>query len=418
MARRDANETRSTPRLPDSAPLARIELESDAGLACETNAPVVLIGSRRDCAMAVQHGDVSQAHLALVNTGSSIVAVDLCSRTGTFINNQRVTVATVRPGDKLRIGSLDLRLEFAVPPESKGDAPRLSSPLKLSGGVAVDIKTLPAVIGRRQGCAVLLDTPDVSLAHALLVAIEGKPAIFDLGSRSGIILNRRRMSESWLHDGDELSIGGEKVRIGWKGPAGGLDGAPAAGAAAVHEEPAVEAAPEAAPAPLAAAALIPVAPELDFGGDTQGALEALEKHLAALALSLRARVGEADARMAEVDGAANQVTLERQRLDQERLWIESERRRLDSALKDIESQRDTLRAEEAAFRLREAEVSEAAAKIEAFKSALNDTAARLGGIESVAKNPAPFAAVMAKAKTAPLVDRPMFGAVLPPARPG
>lgn len=415
MARRDATETREPPRLPDSSPLARVELESDADQACETTAPVVLIGSRRDCALTLSHGDVSQTHLALVNTGVSIVAVDLCSRTGTFVNNQRVAVATLKPGDKLRIGSLDLRLDFPRPPESSGDAPQLASPLKLSGGVSTELKTLPAVIGRRQGCAVTIDTPDVSLAHALLIAIEGMPAIVDLGSRSGIILNRRRATEAWLHDGDELSIGGEKVKVGWKGPVGGVE---------QPDEPApAERRSTPAPAPVAAApATVPLAaaaaPELDFGGDTQAALAALEQHLAALAVSLRTRVGEADSRMQEVEAATNQVTLERQRLDQERLWIESERRRLDSVASDLDAQRDALKAEETAFRLREAEVAAAAAKIEQFKSALNETANRLVGLESAAKPQAPFAAVAARAKTAPIVDRPMFGAAQPPARPG
>lgn len=412
MARRESTETRDAPRLPESAPLARVELESDADLACETNSPVVLIGSRRDCGLTITHGEVSQTHLALVNTGVSVVAVDLCSRTGTFVNNQRVAVATLKPGDKLRIGSLDLRLDFVRPPESNGDAPRLASPLKLSGGVATELKTLPAVIGRRQGCAVTIDTPDVSLAHALLIAIEGLPAIVDLGSRSGLILNRRRTTEAWLHDGDELSIGGEKVKVGWRGPVGGDQ----------PEEPApvrrTAAQAHAEPEPEPVAVVAPTAPALDFGSDAQAALTALEQHLGALAMSLRTRVGEAESRMAEVDAAAGQVTLERQRLDQERLWIESERRRLDSAATELENQRNTLKAEEAAFRLREAEVSEAAAKIEQFKSALNETANRLGGLESTARNTAPFAALAAKGKSAPIVDRPMFGAPPPPARPG
>ena len=51
------------------------------------------------------------------------------------------------------------------------------------------LDSLPAVIGRRQACRVLIDTPDVSLAHALLLTINECPAVMDLGSRSGTFIN-------------------------------------------------------------------------------------------------------------------------------------------------------------------------------------------------------------------------------------
>ena len=76
---------------------------------------------------------------------------------------------------------------------------------------------LPAVIGRRQACQVVLDTPDVSLGHALLLAIEGRLAVFDLGSRSGTYVNSERVTLVWLRPGDHLSIGGEQLTVHWEG---------------------------------------------------------------------------------------------------------------------------------------------------------------------------------------------------------
>jgi hypothetical protein len=74
------------------------------------------------------------------------------------------------------------------------------------------------VIGRRHSSQVLLDTPDVSLAHTLLFMTEGCPAVFDLGSRSGTFLNGERVMLAWLNNGDRLCIGGEELSVAWDGP--------------------------------------------------------------------------------------------------------------------------------------------------------------------------------------------------------
>jgi pSer/pThr/pTyr-binding forkhead associated (FHA) protein len=120
--------------------------------------------------------------------------------------------------------------DSAPPPAGEHeDDFELRRPLRLTGAErSYELTALPAVIGRRSTCPVVLDTPDVSLTHALLFSIEDRPAIFDLGSRSGTYLNGQRVGLAWLADGDELSIGGEKLSLTF----GGLQETPPTTAAA------------------------------------------------------------------------------------------------------------------------------------------------------------------------------------------
>jgi len=223
MDQHNSTLARSKPTLPAGAPRVLLTAVAESvTVSAETTKLVTLIGSRRDCDLSIGQSDVSKVHCALVNTGTKIVVADLCTRAGTFVNGRPVSVATLCPGDELRVGSEPVAVWFAdamdgsVSPaadENQGDL-ELPRPLRLEGaGQSSELTRLPAVIGRRSACQVVLDTPDVSLAHALLFAVGGRPAICDLGSRSGTYLNGQRVGLAWLADGDVLSIGGEKLSL-------------------------------------------------------------------------------------------------------------------------------------------------------------------------------------------------------------
>ena len=218
---------RLKPTLPVDAPRVLLTAVAEhVTISTETTKPVTLIGSRRDCDLSIGNSDVSKLHCALVNTGARIIVTDLCTRSGTFVNGQPVSIATLRPADELRVGSEPVGVWFPEPadnlaPPSAGENEadlELQRPLRISGaGQSYELVTLPAVIGRRSACQIVLDTPDVSLAHALLFAIQGRTVIYDLGSRSGTYLNGQRVGLAWLGDGDELSIGGEKLSVTFGG---------------------------------------------------------------------------------------------------------------------------------------------------------------------------------------------------------
>lgn len=204
-------EQRDTPVVPVSAPLARI-IAPD-GSDCLTDRPVTLIGGRRNADLSLSGGDVSKLHCALVNTGKAIIVCDLRSRTGTFVNEEVALTATLRPGDRLRVGDIALKVEFEDPPlAAAGGVSSRQVDLLVDGRPA----TLPmpvAIVGRRENCDLAIDHPDVSLAHALVFELGETVCLFDLGSRSGTFLNGDHVGLVQLQEGDELAIGNVKIRV-------------------------------------------------------------------------------------------------------------------------------------------------------------------------------------------------------------
>lgn len=200
-------------RLSAQAPRARLSATlRDKALSCDVSRPVTLLGSRRDCPLCLDDPNVSSVHCAVVNTGAELLVLDLCSRGGVQINSTKIDVAALRPGDQLQVGPLPLLLEFEQEPPV---APQRSPlPLALTiRGERIEPSAWPFLVGRRKSCHLTIDTPDVSLVHAFLFLLNGRPVIFDVGSRSGVFRNDRRVTLAELHDGDQIRIGGEKLMI-------------------------------------------------------------------------------------------------------------------------------------------------------------------------------------------------------------
>jgi hypothetical protein len=62
-------------------------------------------------------------------------------------------------------------------------------------------------IGRSPDCEIFLDDVTVSRTHAVLVARDGGFVVEDQGSLNGTFVNRRRIDNAPLENGDELQIG-------------------------------------------------------------------------------------------------------------------------------------------------------------------------------------------------------------------
>ena len=69
---------------------------------------VTIIGCRPCVAIQLDHPDISLVHAALVHIGARLAIFDLTSATGTWINRQRVTLAALNAGDRLKVGPFEM----------------------------------------------------------------------------------------------------------------------------------------------------------------------------------------------------------------------------------------------------------------------------------------------------------------------
>lgn len=129
------------------------------------------------------------------------------------------------------------------------------------------------ILGSGSGATVKIADPKVSNLHAMLkVEKTGSVSVMDLGSEHGTTFKDQRIKDSvTLSPGDELNIGGSKVKVLWGDePAAAANGAANGATAAAPAAPAPTAA---APAPAAAAAATkpPPAPPRGLAGTGKNA---------------------------------------------------------------------------------------------------------------------------------------------------
>jgi pSer/pThr/pTyr-binding forkhead associated (FHA) protein len=302
-------------------PPVRVRLGGPAGPGSGAASPLVtLIGGRRDCHVPVNHSEVSKVHCAIVPTGRGYLVCDLCTRTGTFVNAARVHVAPLGLGDTLRVGPVEVVVDL---PAATADTPSsLPAAVALSlNGQAFNLAQTALVVGRRSTCDLVLNTPDVSPAHALVFAYRAQPVVFDLGSRSGTFVNARRVHLAALRDGDRLSIGGVNVRV--ECPLAATEDS----ADVVAVVPADDGAVTESAAPASGTGThdphaLPH-PRRAVGGDLAAAQRQLEQ-----------RALELDRRAAELDTLASLLELESEHLDR----LKADRIRREAAIEHAESQ--------------------------------------------------------------------------------
>jgi predicted component of type VI protein secretion system len=88
-----------------------------AGRSCELTAERTTIGRMEDNNFPIAEPSVSSHHCEILLRDNQVVVRDLNSTNGTFINGEPVIKETVlRPGQTLRLGSVELRLENGAPP--------------------------------------------------------------------------------------------------------------------------------------------------------------------------------------------------------------------------------------------------------------------------------------------------------------
>jgi hypothetical protein len=85
--------------------------EGFAGRTYELSVEKTTVGRVEDNAFQIAEPSVSSHHAEILLRGNDVVIKDLNSTNGTYINGEKVTEATLKPGQTLKLGSVELQLE-------------------------------------------------------------------------------------------------------------------------------------------------------------------------------------------------------------------------------------------------------------------------------------------------------------------
>ncbi len=211
------------PTVADAAP--RLTLVVQGGPQAGTQLPchrvVTLLGAREGCKVTLKHHRVSPVHVAIVNDGAQVLAVDLATEMGTVLNGLKMEHETLKDGDVLTVSPWELRVEIRQPahtgtadlhPFGLEPTPRLVVLEHLETGRIMQSNRDVCLIGRRHGCDIVVDDTRVSRVHALLASYFGRPIVFDLRSRNTTLVNDRPVEFRLLEDEDILTIGDSRFR--------------------------------------------------------------------------------------------------------------------------------------------------------------------------------------------------------------
>jgi pSer/pThr/pTyr-binding forkhead associated (FHA) protein len=88
-----------------------IQNQGMTGRACELHTDRTTIGRVEDNTFQIADPSVSSHHCEVHLRGSDIFIRDLNSTNGSFINNDKITEQVLKPGQTLRLGQVELKLE-------------------------------------------------------------------------------------------------------------------------------------------------------------------------------------------------------------------------------------------------------------------------------------------------------------------
>ncbi|MCL5096803.1 MAG: FHA domain-containing protein [Candidatus Omnitrophica bacterium] len=89
--------------------------EGFAGRACELKVERTTVGRMDDNLFQIPEPSVSSHHCEILLRGNDVVVRDLNSTNGTYINGEQITESSLKSGQILRLGQVEIRLENGQP---------------------------------------------------------------------------------------------------------------------------------------------------------------------------------------------------------------------------------------------------------------------------------------------------------------
>lgn len=112
--------------------------EGLAATAFELKSERSTIGRLEDNAFQLAESSVSGHHCEVLLAGDEVVVRDLNSTNGTFINDKQISQQALKPGQVLRVGQVELRLENGASAPATAAKKQISQTMPIQGGVRMD----------------------------------------------------------------------------------------------------------------------------------------------------------------------------------------------------------------------------------------------------------------------------------------
>ena len=148
------------------------------------------IGRSSDNDVVIDSLLVSRRHARLDCTGGRCAVEDLGSANGLFVNGKRVSHAVLNPGDRLRLGDVDLTYQ----PEGASQA---RAWLEV-GATRYPLSLERTSIGRSRDNNIHLTDERASRQHARIDMQQGTFVISDMDSANGTFVNGQRIQRDAL----------------------------------------------------------------------------------------------------------------------------------------------------------------------------------------------------------------------------
>jgi nitrite reductase (NADH) large subunit len=202
------------------APLeARLELH---GQRLPIVLPVTNLGQSPDCQIPLQDATLSAFHAQIVRHGDGLYIRDLGSSSGTWVQGQCLFGPhSLRDGDGIRLGQLELTFRSSALPRLAREAPhtslagpRLEVRSGSSLGLCFALGADSVIVGSAPSSGIRLSDPSVSPEHARLSFSSGRHTLLDLGSSGGSFARGTRLTAEEpcaLGEGDWLRFGAVDV---------------------------------------------------------------------------------------------------------------------------------------------------------------------------------------------------------------
>jgi pSer/pThr/pTyr-binding forkhead associated (FHA) protein len=174
----------------------------------------ISIGRDRDNELVIEDGYVSREHAEAIFEDGRCILRDSESLHGTIVNGQKITGSvTLRPGDVITVGCADIHVEATHTYDNRQQEWKLTVLSGPDDGSEFNVIAGTTTIGRSPQNDIVLNSKQVSRAHARFINTSGSLRIEDRQSTNGTFVNDTRVTLQGLENGDHIQLGDTRMQI-------------------------------------------------------------------------------------------------------------------------------------------------------------------------------------------------------------